>query len=83
MLQQPEQGGEFQFTKPFRNEDNEEETYEVADSVLAGDKDHVNTLEFHPGKVLLKIQDALEFDLLYRNPEYFPRQKVSPFCHRV
>lgn len=60
MLQQPEQGGEFQFTKPFRNEDNEEETYEVADSVLAGDKDHVNTLEFHPGKILLKILVILE-----------------------
>ena len=52
MLQQPEQGGEFQFTKPFRNEDNEEETYEVAERVLAGEKDHVNTLEFHPGKYI-------------------------------
>ena len=29
MLQQPDKGGEFRFTKPFRNEDNEEETYEV------------------------------------------------------
>ena len=63
MLQQPEQGGEFQFTKPFRNEDNEEETYKVAESVLAGDKDHVNTLEFHPG--ILKIQVDLEKKLIF------------------
>ena len=50
MLQQPEQGGHFQYTKPFRNEENEEETYEVAEKVLTGDMDHINTLEFQPGK---------------------------------
>jgi len=50
MLQQSNFGGEFQFTQPFRNEKNEEETYEVADKVVDnGDKSLINTLEFKPG----------------------------------
>ena len=51
MLQQPEQGGLFQFTKPFRNEDNERQTYNIADKVLNGDQEHIQTLEFLPGRL--------------------------------
>ena len=52
MLQQPNVGGEFQYTLPFRNEENEVETYEIADKVVNNDdKQLVNTLEFAPGTI--------------------------------
>ena len=51
MLQQPKIGGEFQYTLPFRNEENEEETYRIANKVVNNNDDEqlVNTLEFAPG----------------------------------
>ena len=52
MLQQCDQGGEFQFTQPFRNEANEKETYATADKVVNGDSTLINTLEFPPGQML-------------------------------
>ena len=53
MLQQPEVGGEFQYTLPFRDEENEEKTYEIADKVINNDDEQlVNTLEFAPGILL-------------------------------
>jgi len=49
LLQEAEKGGEFQYTKPFRNEEDETKTYDIASKVISGDQEHVNTLEFKPG----------------------------------
>lgn len=49
LLQEAETGGDFQYTKPFRNEEDEKQTYDIASKVVAGDEDHVKTLEFKPG----------------------------------
>ena len=68
MLQQPEHGGLFQFTKPFRNEDNEEQTYNIADKVISGDQEHIQTLEFNPGKTTYFLASC--FDLKYVSWDY-------------
>ena len=50
LLQEADSGGDFQFTKPFRNENGETETYTIAEEVVTdNDCKHVNTLEFKPG----------------------------------
>jgi len=49
LLQEAEKGGDFQYTKAFRNEDDETLTYDIAEKVISGDEEHVNTLEFKPG----------------------------------
>ena len=55
--QQAEKGGDFQYTKPFRNETDETLTYDTAKEVIEGsDEGHINTLDFKPGvKNYLKI----------------------------
>ena len=48
--QQAEKGGDFQYTKPFRNETDENLTYDTAREVIEGtDEGHINTLDFQPG----------------------------------
>ena len=48
--QQAEKGGDFQYTKPFRNETDETLTYDTAREVIEGtDEGHINTLDFQPG----------------------------------
>jgi len=49
LLQEAEKGGDFQYTKPFRNEEDETQTHDIAGKVISGDDDHVKTLEFKPG----------------------------------
>ena len=48
--QQAEKGGDFQYTKPFRNETDETLTYGTAKEVIEGtDEGHIHTLDFQPG----------------------------------
>jgi len=49
LLQEADVGGEFQYTKPFRNEEDESQTEEIASKVISGDAEHVETLDFKPG----------------------------------
>eukprot|EP00091_Calanus_sinicus_P005012 TRINITY_DN15374_c0_g1_i1.p1 TRINITY_DN15374_c0_g1~~TRINITY_DN15374_c0_g1_i1.p1 ORF type:complete len:244 (+),score=54.94 TRINITY_DN15374_c0_g1_i1:93-824(+) len=50
LLQEAEVGGDFQYTKPFRNEEDESQTYEIATKVIAGDGEYVKTLRIQTRK---------------------------------
>jgi len=50
LLQESEEGGDFRYTRPFRDEEEEEKTYEVADRLVnRGEEELASTLEFRPG----------------------------------
>lgn len=49
LLQEAESGGAFRYTPPFRKEEQEEVTQELAQELLGGGGQGASTLEFRPG----------------------------------